>query len=80
MSKLLGRAFLTSDFCGLIFGFAFCLSLPAGPATVAGTPLPSRNMAKGVHYVGSRTCATCHAAIYKSFTQTGMGRSMALSQ
>jgi tetratricopeptide repeat protein len=70
-----GRAFLTSGFCILVL----CLSLPAGPATVADVLLPSRNMTKGVHYVGSRACASCHAAIYKSFTQTGMGRSMALA-
>jgi hypothetical protein len=47
------------------------LALPAGPQTV-----PSRNTARGVHYVGSQACSTCHAAIYKSFGQTGMGRSM----
>jgi hypothetical protein len=61
-------------------GILLFLSLPAGPQTVvkgAGTSPPSRNMAKGVHYVGSQACATCHAAIYKSFGQTGMGRSMA---
>ncbi len=55
-------------------------ALPVGPepvAIAAGLPLPSRNMARGVHYVGSQACSTCHAAIYKSFGQTGMGRSMA---
>jgi hypothetical protein len=75
MSKrgLLGHVLIRAVFCGIVF----CLTLPAGPATVATDSLPSRNMAKGVHYVGSQSCATCHAAIYKSFKQTGMGRSMA---
>ena len=58
-----------------------CLPLttivPLGKAAVTETSLPARNMTKGVHYVGSKACATCHAAIFKSFRQTAMGRSMA---
>lgn len=36
------------------------------------------NTAPGVHYVGSKACATCHAAIYREYAQTMMGQSMTL--
>lgn len=36
----------------------------------------SRNTAKNVAYVGSNACAGCHTAIFRSFRQTAMGRSM----
>jgi len=35
-----------------------------------------RNTAPGVHYVGSKVCAGCHAQIYSSYVKTGMGRSI----
>lgn len=31
------------------------------------------------HYVGMETCKTCHAGIYESFIQTGMGQSWGLA-
>ena len=62
------QALLAAGLCAILL----FLAMPAGPQTV-----PSRNTARGVHYVGSQACSTCHAAIYKSFGQTGMGRSMA---
>ncbi len=36
------------------------------------------NTGPGVHYVGSKACATCHADIYQEYAQTLMGRSMTL--
>jgi hypothetical protein len=36
------------------------------------------NTAPGVHYVGSKACARCHVQIYGEYSQTLMGRSMAL--
>jgi hypothetical protein len=38
------------------------------------TPDPAATTQEG--YTGSESCARCHAAIYKSFKQTSMGRSM----
>jgi hypothetical protein len=70
------QALLAAGLCAIVL----LLALPAGPETFVKPPAPavsSRNMARGVHYVGSQACATCHASIYKSFGQTGMGRSMA---
>lgn len=34
------------------------------------------NTLPGAHYVGSKTCARCHADIYAEFEKTAMGRSM----
>ena len=34
------------------------------------------NTAPGVHYVGSKVCAGCHAAIFREFSRTDMGNSM----
>src|SRR3954466_9520654 len=31
------------------------------------------------HYVGMGTCRTCHASVYESFIQTGMGQSFDLA-
>ncbi|MGH9351869.1 MAG: cytochrome c3 family protein [Terriglobia bacterium] len=42
---------------------------------VASTHLDTQ---AGVHYVGSKACATCHAEIYHEYVQTAMGRSMTL--
>jgi hypothetical protein len=36
------------------------------------------NTARGVAYTGSKACSRCHLEIYRSYTQTLMGRSMAL--
>lgn len=33
----------------------------------------------GVHYVGMATCRSCHEEVYKTFSQTGMGRSFGLA-
>jgi tetratricopeptide (TPR) repeat protein len=35
------------------------------------------NLAEEVDYVGKETCQSCHQEIYQSFSQTGMGRSLA---
>ncbi|MCZ2150742.1 MAG: tetratricopeptide repeat protein [Bryobacterales bacterium] len=43
---------------------------------LAAAPLVFRNTGPGVAYVGSKTCAGCHPAIYRGFTQTAMGRSI----
>jgi hypothetical protein len=39
--------------------------------------LTFRNTAPNVAYVGSKACAGCHSDVYKKFTSTAMGRSMA---
>jgi hypothetical protein len=36
------------------------------------------NAAPGVRYVGSKACSRCHEEIYRTYTRTLMGRSMAL--
>lgn len=36
------------------------------------------NTVPGVRYVGSKACAMCHAAIYREYRKTAMGRSMTL--
>ena len=38
-----------------------------------------QNTAPGVAYVGSQSCAACHAEIYESYLKTAMGRSMKLA-
>jgi tetratricopeptide (TPR) repeat protein len=38
-----------------------------------------QNTAPGVAYVGSQSCAACHAEIYESYRKTAMGRSMKLA-
>jgi hypothetical protein len=41
---------------------------------------PYLNVKPGnAEYVGMQTCATCHAEIYRSFIQTGMGQSWGLA-
>jgi Tetratricopeptide repeat len=40
------------------------------------SPIRYLNTAPGVHYVGSNTCAPCHAEIYHSYMRTLMGRSI----
>lgn len=59
------------------------LPIVAGPQTTpvksaaeAGASPPSRNLARGVRYAGSKVCGSCHTEIFKNFQQTGMGRSM----
>lgn len=69
--------------CRLLVAAGLCAILlfqvrPAGPENAGREAAPApRNTTRGVSYVGSQVCATCHAGIYKSFAQTGMGRSMA---
>lgn len=41
-------------------------------------PVVYANTLPGAHYVGSKTCARCHASIYAEYEKTAMGRSMAL--
>jgi tetratricopeptide (TPR) repeat protein len=41
----------------------------------APTSLAFLNLAAEVEYVGDEECATCHSPIYRTFKQTGMGRS-----
>ena len=47
------------------------IDVSRGQSTV-GAAVPST----GDGYVGSSACARCHAALFKSFSQTAMGRSM----
>lgn len=50
-------------------------ALPQRSATAGRDYL---NTAPGVHYIGSKVCAACHAAIYREYAQTLMGQSMTL--
>ena len=50
----------------------------SGRRVEAKTPVYA-NTVRGVGYVGSGACATCHANIYEKFMTTDMGRSMALA-
>src|SRR5688572_8965697 len=47
------------------------------PASAQNGPQsPWRNVYDtSVHYVGMGTCRTCHASVYDSYIQTGMGQS-----
>ncbi len=38
-----------------------------------------RNLSDSVAYVGKETCRTCHAAIYDTYMETGMGRSWGMA-
>ena len=38
-------------------------------------PITYLNLGDSAKYVGIQTCAQCHAEIYKSFVNTGMGQS-----
>lgn len=62
----------------LLFGIVlWCLSLAAaqtGPTQRKQQARTSRGSADG--YVGSKACQLCHAAIYRTFSQTDMGRSV----
>src|ERR1700761_100522 len=73
MNKARAHTLLGVCFLLLLLGTAAGLQNKGGKKD---TNPPSRNMAAGVHYVGSRACRGCHAAIYQSFSQTGMGQSM----
>ncbi len=47
-----------------------------GPTTIAARVQSGfLNLAPEVRYVGDEECAICHSEIFKSFKQTGMGRS-----
>src|ERR1700687_1823292 len=39
---------------------------------------PQQEIASGAGYVGSKLCGECHRAIYNSFSQTDMGRSISV--
>jgi len=45
---------------------------------VGAVPVDFRNTSEHVSYVGSRICAACHAGLYRSYSSTGMGRSLRL--
>jgi len=61
---------------GIIVALLFGL-IEGGPGAAGGqdTNPPAVSPASDT-YVGSLECARCHSAIFKTFSQTGMGRSM----
>lgn len=73
-----------------IVGFAaiglVCASLRMAEArpngqTVPAATTPSQrylNTRLGVEYVGDESCRKCHASVYETFKQTGMGRSISI--
>lgn len=68
---------------GIVFGTAVMLLLRCGTGTEHPQPVTDPetkkytylNHADTVHYVGGQVCRNCHAAIYTSFMETGMGQS-----
>ncbi|MGD0268268.1 MAG: tetratricopeptide repeat protein [Candidatus Sulfotelmatobacter sp.] len=49
--------------------------------TAAAPPTPPQqylNTRPGVEYLGDESCRKCHASIYETFKQTGMGRSVSI--
>jgi len=66
-----------STLCCAVGGFA------AGPQKAHSESgqlkiIKYRNIAPGVSYVGSKTCAPCHSDVYDNYMKTDMGRSMSL--
>ncbi len=54
----------------------FCNSPANNDKAVVEPGSPWRNVYDtSIHYVGMQTCRTCHAGIYETFMQTGMGQS-----
>lgn len=49
--------------------------LPSREGQKGSRPLPLLNLALDVKYIGDEECAVCHEKIYRSFAETGMGRS-----
>src|SRR5450432_2568958 len=50
---------------------------PGGPSNPAAGHAAARPSPDG--YAGAAACAGCHRDIYRSYTRTGMGRSMSLA-
>jgi hypothetical protein len=53
---------------------------PNGPAASAQKTSPEYylNTRPGVEYLGDESCRKCHASVYETFKQTGMGRSVSI--
>jgi hypothetical protein len=68
-SLIHSRLFRAIAFASLLF--AGRLLAEHGQAKEGPAPAPAHD-----GYAGSQACSRCHLAIYKSFTQTSMGRSM----
>ena len=47
--------------------------------TISVTPSTYLNHSDSVNYVGMTACKQCHASIYETFIQTGMGKSFDLA-
>ena len=73
-----------------VVGFAaiclVCASLRRAEARQNESPVPAQatqsqpylNTRLGVEYVGDESCRKCHASVYQTFKQTGMGRSVSI--
>jgi len=46
--------------------------------TAAAPPQQFLNTRPGVEYLGDESCRKCHASVYETFKQTGMGRSVSI--
>lgn len=64
---LLGALVATISFCG------------EGETPAASTDSPFLNLNDTVHYVGMQQCRSCHADIYDTYIETGMGQSFGLA-
>lgn len=71
----------TGKLLALLFFMVAGFGLGQKPARAGANSPPGNiylNQESGIHYVGSKTCVHCHGEIYRSYTQTLMGRSMSL--
>ncbi len=78
MNRLL--KFALPGVVGVLLLAAFFLLFLREKPTAVGVPIPPEaaaflNLAPAVKYVGDEECAVCHSEIYRTFKQTGMGRS-----
>ena len=74
MSRFLSWA--TEAWVGAALSLASILFVNGTDASGAQGPTAAVAPAVDSGYVGSASCARCHAGIFKSFSQTAMGRSM----
>lgn len=71
ISKRVGIIFLL-----ILIAISFCIfNINCSSSSDATSEIVYKNHAEGVQYVGMQTCKTCHAQIYETFIQTGMGKS-----
>ena len=56
-----------------LFFELICCNSPSAKKEISSPAY--KNLSDTAHYVGMQTCRTCHANVYATFIQTGMGKS-----